>query len=66
MASPCNGALTGNDSFSLLIGGCSCDSSCESVGAVRGESVHTPQTNDKAVRKLDRTELGHTLLSGMT
>ena len=55
MASPCNGALTGNDSFSLLIGGWSCDSSCESVGKVKGESENNNE-NNKAVRRLDKTD----------
>ena len=43
VASPCNGALTSNDSFSLLIGGCSCDSSCESVSEVKGKTACAPQ-----------------------
>ena len=55
MASPCNGALTGNDSFSLLIGGFSCDSSCEAVSGVKGEPVHHKE-NNKTVRRLDKTD----------
>ena len=51
VASPCNGALTGNDSFSLLIGGCSCDSSCESICGVKGETVHHKE-NNKAVSQI--------------